>query len=193
MRTILFLFFYFVSSHAVADNSVTTVSIDPQTNPGTWVLNQEGLELTLKQLHPDQVRAFYQARGFSSKIANDIANSCMFQSIAKNTQNKAQGHTITVQLKLWRVKTDSETRGIKLKESWNNQWKDDEVTPAARIAFRWATLPTEQSYEPSGDYNWGMTSFGLKPGSRFDLKVVWKQENTEKSAWIKALRCATDD
>ena len=121
----------------------------------------------------------------------------MFQTIAKNTLSAADGESrarraITLRQSLWRIKTADGERGLTPKESWDKQWKEQQLKPAARIAYRWATFPTEQSFRPSGDYNWGMTRFDLKPGAEFDVKIVWIKDNKEKSAWLRSLKCAGD-
>jgi len=169
---------------------------DPETQRQSWVLSEDGFELEIAQLLPDQTRAFYMARGFSAAIAESIATNCMMQTVAKNIASKESGSAITVLLKEWQIKTTSgseeKLQSVKLKETWNTEWKDEDITPAARIAFRWATFPTEQTFEPSGDYNWGTTSFGLAPASTFDLNVIWHQGDKTKSTWIKNIRCAED-
>lgn len=190
----LVLLFNLISPPTLADINQT---LDEETGLKSWVLKQDGLELTLKQAYPEQILAFYLGRGFPKAIATQIANSCMFQTIVKNTlttQNQAadSNQTITIRQALWQVKSAAEIKGIKLKETWDKQWSKEQIKPASRIAFRWATFPTEQSFRPNGDYNWGMTCFDLKPGAEFDLKVVWTINNKEKNTWIHSLKCAID-
>jgi len=182
------------SSLLLAD---TKKEINPDTQLQSWTINEAGLELKFSQLLPNQTRAFYLARGFTGDIANNIAINCMIQTVAKNTASKKTGQSITIRLKDWLIKphhadADDKQQGIKLKEIWNDSWKENEVNNAARIAFRWATFPTEQTFDPSGDYNWGMTSFGLPPSSKFDLKVIWYQDGQQKSVWIQDMTCAED-
>jgi len=168
-----------------------------------WKLVEQNLELKLIQRLPDQTRSFFEARGFSKAITNDIATSCVFQTITRNN-SKNKNQTLHISLKKWRIKTDGKIQPVKLKETWEQQWRDSQVKISSKIAFRWATFPTEQSFEPSGDYNWGMISFGLKPGSVFDLYVEWKtndqainnQTNNDQtsstqtnSIWINNITC----
>jgi len=162
---------------------------DPQTSLSGWKLTDSSLELELIQRLPVQTLAFFQARGFSPQIASDIGNSCVFQTIARNSFTQSTHESITIHLADWQVKTDRQLKRVKLKESWDNEWSESQVGRAARIAFRWATFPTEQTFEPAGDYNWGMISFDLPPGSVFDLLVVWKQGKTQKKQWITSLQC----
>ncbi len=193
MRKIFYLGFL-VNLFGLSAFADITKTVDETTGLSAWVLKDNGLELTLKQAYPEQIRAFYLARGFPDKIAGEIANSCMFQTIAKNTLNKSDKNaaTITLEQALWKVKTRSQTKGIKLKKIWDSQWQKQQLKPSARIAYRWATFPTQQSFEPSGDYNWGMTCFDLKPGTEFDVEISWKHGKIKKSAWMYSLSCATN-
>ena len=191
-----------ITSALYAENACANIKneTNPETQLQSWTLSEDNFELKIAQLLPDQTRAFYIARGFSKNIAEDIATNCMMQTIAKNTTSKQSENAITIHLKEWQIKiknhseanTQENLQHIKLKETWDDEWKEDSVTPAARIAFRWATFPTEQTYEPNGDYNWGTTSFGLSPNSIFDLNVVWHQGGETKNAWIKNISCAED-
>ncbi len=158
----------------------------------TWRLVDSGLKLELSQRLPDQTRAFFQGRGFSADIANNIANSCVFQTIGENiSEGKASG-TVSIALEHWLVKYARAHHFLKLKEAWDSEWPEGSVTVASRVAFRWAMFPSKQSFEPGGDYGWGMTSYGLPPGERFDLHVFWKLNGQLKDAWIDNLECAKD-
>ncbi len=190
MKTFIHLIFLsslFASSIA-AD---TTKTVDKASGLSVWTFNDNGLELTLKQAFPEQIRAFYLARGFPKATAEKIAKSCMFQTIVKNSLQK--GDPIHMDQTLWQVKTNKQTRGIKLKSIWDKEWKNNkQIKHSARLAYRWATFPTKQTFEPKGDYNWGMTCFDLQPGTKFAVEVVWKLGDTQKSAWVDDLSCAQD-
>jgi len=166
--------------------------IDAETQLESWKLEDNGMELELIQRLPDQSRAFFQGRGFTSKIADKISKSCIFQVIARNSKEKEKGLPITIRLQDWQVVFNKQTQGIKLKEAWDADWSINEVNQAARIAFRWATFPTEQTFDAGGDYNWGMMSIGLTPGDKFALKVNWKEGTQAKEQWINDLKCPID-
>lgn len=169
-------------------------TIDAETKLTGWKITDNNFQLELIQRSPQQTRSFFQARGFSTKIANDIATHCVLQTIIRNTEAQNPNDSITISLKEWRMTNSKDTkeRTLKLKEVWDKEWKDGDITNAARIAFRWATFPTEQTFDPGGDYNWGMISFGLKPDTLFDLHIFWKQGNNTHDAWIKDMQCPPD-
>ena len=177
--------------------AMVTSSINDSTSLKTWKLMQNGFELQLVQRLPDQTRGFFQGRGFTKQQANDIATQCVFQTIVKNTALDKTSAPIEISLKEWRVKVNGMSKHIKLKEDWAKQWsliqnKSDRVKKSAQIAFRWATFPSEQTFDPGGDYNWGMISFALKPGQVFDLHVFWHVGEQINDEWITSLECPRD-
>jgi hypothetical protein len=178
-----------ISAAAMAD---VTQSVDEQTALVSWKIDDGNFELELKQLLPDQTRAFFLARGFSRAIANTIATGCIMQTIGRNSEKEgASAAVIDVDLKLWRMLHNGSEGPIRIKEQWDSEWSSGEVSDKARLAFRWATFPTQQDFAP-GDYGWGMTSFALPPGRNFDLKVAWSVAGVEKEAWIRGIQCADE-
>lgn len=172
-------------------------SVDAETGLLSWKLNQQAFSLELIQRLPDQTRAFFAGRGFSSPVANDIATQCVLQAIGKNISSEDRVQSVSYNLADWRIKSAGSLppdipQGVKLKEQWDAEWGDDRVAMGARIAFRWATFPTEQAFQAGGDYNWGMISFGLPPGTAFDLQLFWKQDGLSQSAWINQIKCPED-
>jgi hypothetical protein len=166
-------------------------SKDEATGLRKWHLAQDNLELELVQRLPDQTRGFFMARGFSAGIAEEIALSCIFQTIIRNTGSYTPGGAISVDLAEWRVTREGREQGIRLKEPWIAAWPESAVSEASRLAFQWALFPTRQEFL-TDDYNWGMTAFGLPPGTVFDLELVWQEDGTTHSAQISSIECAPD-
>ncbi len=164
---------------------------DPDTGLRRWRLDQPPFQLELVQRLPDQTRAFFLARGFPAGVADRIATACVFQTIVRNTGTPGDSPAVTVRLGEWTVYGDGRPRPPRLKEQWLEEWGTALAT-APRLAFRWATFPTVQTFEPRGDYNWGMISFGLPPGTRFDLDVVWHEDGSTRNARIEGIRCPED-
>ena len=166
-------------------------SADPETGLRNWHLVEGNLEIELVQRLPDQTRGFFMARGFSSTIADEIAVSCIFQTIIRNTGSQADDATVSVDLAQWRVMHDGVAQAIRLKEPWMASWPETAVSEPSRLAFQWALFPTQQQFL-TDDYNWGMTAIGLPPGSVFDLDVVWQEDEEPRSARVNGIECAPD-
>lgn len=166
--------------------------IDKQAKLPYWEIHDKGMSLRLIQRLPIQTRGYFQARGFNQLQSEKIAQSCVFQTAFKNVSHQTKhGSKLTYNLRNWVINSKNKKYGLKTREDWKIIWQSEQVSKAARLAFEWSLLPTRQRYQP-GDYNWGMTIFNLKPGSRFDLKITWKQHNRLNSFIIENIQCAPD-
>jgi hypothetical protein len=166
-------------------------SADEETGLRKWRLVEGIFEVELVQRLPDQTRGFFMARGFPAAIADEIAVSCIFQTIIRNTGSRTAGGAVSVDLAQWRVISEAGEQGIRLKEPWLASWPETTVGKASRLAFQWALFPTRQEFL-ADDYNWGMTAFGLAPGAVFDLDLVWQEDGKVHTARIAAIECAPD-
>lgn len=164
---------------------------DPDAQLPYWELRNPEMRLRLVQRLPDQSRAFFLARGFSSEHVELIARSCVFQTVFKNTSNLTTPSPLGYHLHDWTIHYKGTQRKMKVREDWKQEWQKRGVPMAAQLAFEWALYPTEQVYQP-GDYNWGMSVFNLEPGSVFDLDVVWHQSGKQHTGTIKGIECAAD-
>jgi len=180
-----------IFSAAATTNAVVYTGTDEEARLPYWEIVEPGVSIRLVQRLPDQTRGFFQARGFPVEDSELIAQSCVFQSVFKNISAVSAPSTIEYNLRDWVVHTAGARRGLKTREDWQQEWATRQAPKAAQLAFEWALLPTRQSYRP-GDYNWGMTLFGLKPGAEFDLDVVWHQDGKQRRVRLKAVRCAPD-
>jgi hypothetical protein len=189
MKILQLLLTLFVSGTPLAAEVVQSANED--TGLRKWQLQEGSLEIELVQRLPDQTRAFFMARGFSAAIAEEIAVSCIFQTIIRNTSGTDAGGTIGIDQAQWRVLHAGREQGVRLKEPWIASWPEGMVGEASRLAFQWALFPTQQEFL-ADDYNWGMTAFGLPPGAVFDLDLAWQEDGKAHTARIEAIECAPD-
>lgn len=173
---------------AVADaaGATTEHSLQAQTGIESWQFRDQGVEVLLMQISPDQARAFFLGRGFQRDDVEHYAASCVFMTLVKNTT----AYPVSYRLGDWRyARTDGVERKLKLKDEWLVEWKARGVSPGSRIAFEWSQHPVEQTLE-SGDWNQGMTTFLVPHGERFDLNVKWKTGDRMHAGTIREVRCA---
>ncbi|SRR3989338_6001589 len=176
-------------SSAHADEVKTHIQHNPETGQTSWKTAKQGITLELAQLTPDQSRAFFIGRGFTSAEAEHYAAACVFMTILRN---EAAPGAIAYNLAEWRaVSADGRTGPMKLKEEWLKEWEARNLAPALKIAFEWSQLPSQQTFEP-GDWNQGMTTFMLPRGSRFDLKFSWTVQGKRQENIMKGVICAND-
>lgn len=193
MRNTVFISLYallLLHGTAFADTRLET-GIDQDAALPYWQISDEGMSLRLVQRLPDQTRGYFIARGFAEAEADLIAGSCVFQTVFKNESNRNQASPLEYNLHDWVVTVAGRHQGLKLREDWQKEWKKRQVAKAAQVAFEWSLYPTQQTYKP-GDYNWGMSIFNLAPGTKFDLKVVWRQYGKKHTATIYGIQCAAD-
>jgi len=168
-----------------------TTGKDEQSLLPYWQIEDPGMSLRLVQRLPDQVRGFYMARGFSPEHAERIAMSCGFQTVFKNNSHQSRPGPLSYNLRDWVVKTDGKKQGLKTREDWEEQWKKTKADESSRLAFKWSLVPTKLEYK-ANDYSWGLSYFNLKPGTVFDLKVVWQQYQKTRAYIIRNIQCAPD-
>ena len=160
---------------------------DAQTGLRAWQWHEHGVSVRLVQRLPDQTRAFFQARGFTPAVADRIAAACVMQTIFRNDGGRALGYSLDD----WVIRHGSASRSMLTREHWARAMDANETSEAARIALNWSLLPTRQDFEP-GDYNWGMTSFGLPPGAVFDLEFSLNLDGESIRRKISGIVCAED-
>ena len=156
-----------------------------------WHFIDSGIEIELVQRLPDQTRALFMNHAFSREVIEQLALSCMFQTIIRNTGKSGAEQTISIDLTQWRMQHAGKTSGILQKEPLLASWSDEDADAAAKLVIRWGMFPTQQEYLP-GDYNWGLTAYGVPPGSRFDLAVTWQEDEVQRRGEIKDIMCAPD-
>ena len=160
---------------------------DPETGLLSWTWHDQGISIQLVQRLPDQTRAFFLGRGFAAEAADRVGRACVFQTIFRNDGN----HPIAYDLANWSVYHEGTRLPLSTREVWAGEWKALGIDQASTIAFYWSLLPSVQRFEP-GDYNWGMTSFGLPPGEAFDLSLVIEVNGESVVGEIEAVVCAVD-
>jgi len=183
----LVLLFLAASSFSTLSWSASQIHLtDAVTGAQSWEIKQQGVVLYLNQLLPDQLRGFYSNRGFTQSQMDQYVQSCVFMTVLRN--ESASG-IVKYKTADWRVKNATKSRAIKSTDEWIAQHKALGVNHAALIAFRWAQFPTEQEYEPGGDWNQGMLSLGNN-GDDFDLIAHWLVGNQAHQMSLKGINCA---
>jgi hypothetical protein len=150
----------------------------------------DGLRLETAALPRDQIVAFLLARGFDSATAGEIAEEgCIFRSAIGSFALAPGEEPVSVNLGDWRVTVNGQQRGLRLREDWAAEMARRGADPAAAIALEWALFPSEQSFGPE-DYNWGLLSFALPPGTRFDVTFSWRKGQSEYSRSFTQMECS---
>jgi len=177
-----------LSAPAVA---VVRDSVNEDNGLRGWDFTDGDIEIELIQRLPDQTRALFMNHAFSREVIEQLALSCMFQTIIRHTGRSGSRQPVAVDLTQWRVRHAGKTDTILLKEPLLASWSAADASEAARLVVRWGMFPTQQTFMPS-DYNWGLTAFGIPPGETFDLEVSWTEGDTPRAGTIAGIVCAPD-
>lgn len=106
--------------------------------------NSNLLQVTLTSRTPQQMAAFYEARGFQKNMLDKIASYCFITVYIKNKSNTIIYHDLSK----WSFKRN--TTKIKrlhrntLKETWDLM----NIPLAHQSTFRWTLLPEELDFQP---------------------------------------------
>ncbi len=165
------------------------VSVQTGKNTGlrTWKWTHNGISLTLVQRLPDQTRAYAQSRGFSADQSSQLATACFFGSMFRNDGDQP----MDFDLDQWRIVYDGKASHMATREYWAARFSEQVISTAARVGLKWSLMPTRQHFE-AGDYNWGMTAYGLPPGSVFDLYLRLHIAGKPVDAIIPGLQCSPE-
>ena len=161
--------------------------VDPQTNIETWSVSQHGVTFSLTQILPDQSRAFYINRGFTLEQIEPFAQACVYMTVLRNDDAP---DVIRYSLEDWSIVSQEGTRQPVRIDEWMNRLQATGAGKSAMIAFRWAQFPPRQEYEPGGDWNQGMLTTGLPPGSKFDVVARWQLQGKTYENVLTEVRCA---
>lgn len=163
---------------------------DGSSDLGVLHWQGNGLRLEMAPLSHDQVRSFFAARGFDALAVDHIVKEgCVFRSAIGNQASDPAAPHITIDQSEWRLFVNADVRKLRTRADWQPLWQRLNVETAPRVAFKWALFPPHQEFA-SADYNWGMITFGLAPGTRFDLEVVWREGTERRVKLFKNVECA---
>lgn len=163
----------------------TRHSVDPDTQLATWETETGGVHLRLTQISPDQARAFMQARGLDKESVEEFAHTCVYMAVVRNDSRQAIGYRLAD----WRyIPAGEAPRPMLSKHDWLARWRPRNFSRPVRLAFEWSQIPPEQSFAP-GDWNQGMSTYGLPAGSRFDVLYRWRQNGKLHEGVLRNVQC----
>lgn len=165
-----------------------------QETAPTFRWQGEGLRLETSALSRDQVLGFFMGRGFDLKTATFFADEgCVFRSAIGRQKDSDPTRSVSIDLSQWRVHlqgkdVQGKKHAMRMRKQWDVIWDRMDVDESARVGFKWALFPPQQTFGPN-DYNWGMLTFAQPPGTKFDLEIVWTFGGEIKKHRIEGLKC----
>ncbi|VAW77505.1 hypothetical protein MNBD_GAMMA15-2185 [hydrothermal vent metagenome] len=106
--------------------------------------NSTAVELQFKPRTPNQMSAFYEARGFPEEMIKPLHAQCMITVRVTNT-----GKQITwLDLSNWRFTANGKPLKRYHRNFWLEKWKNMGMQAAHRSTFRWTLIPEFLDYQP---------------------------------------------
>ena len=116
--------------------------------PGPFFENEQIL-MVLVPRAPEQMAAFYEARGFPQNAIDLITDTCF---VTIHIDNKSQQVT-WLETGNWRLTSNDQALSIMGTDYWEQQWDEIDLPQAYRSTFFWTQLPAVvdlQADEPVG-------------------------------------------
>ena len=110
---------------------------------GPFVEN-EMLLVVLIPHTPEQMAAFYEARGFPRNAIERIRNTCF---VTVHIENKSRS-TIWLEKKNWKTSSNGKPLPRLGRDYWDEQWNDIDLPLAKRSTFGWTQLPEVRDLQP---------------------------------------------
>jgi len=104
----------------------------------------EKLTVRLVPRTPQQIAAFYIARGFTEQMVDVLRRQCFITISIKNTSQQI----IWLDLSNWQFRnSDGDIQRLDRKY-WFARWKDMRIPLAHQSIFRWTLLPEQLDFRP---------------------------------------------
>jgi hypothetical protein len=116
--------------------------------PGPFFENDQLLMVLIPHT-PEQMAAFYEARGFPKKAIDIITGTCF---VTVHIENRSRQVT-WLETANWRVTSNNQVLPILGSDYWNSKWDQIDLPQANRSTFFWTQLPAVvdlQADEPVG-------------------------------------------
>lgn len=126
--------FLVLLSHSLSVTAETRASFD---NP------QLTVRLTART--PQQMAAFYEARGFGKEMLEIIKQQCFITIFIKNKSSNVVWH----ELAQWKFHNrDGEIQRLD-RHYWKQRWQTMQIPLAHQSIFRWTMLPESLDFQPA--------------------------------------------
>lgn len=102
------------------------------------------LSVTLVPRTPQQMSAFYEARGFPREMIDLLSGQCFITVLIKNKD----ADVLWLDLAHWRFSNADGAVPRRDRVYWREQWKTLQIPLAHQSTFRWTLLPEQLDFRP---------------------------------------------
>ena len=132
--------------------------------PGPFI-EREDLLVVLRQQAPEQIAAFYEARGFPREAIERIKATCF---VTVHIENRSHD-VIWLDTAEWTFTSKGKPLERLDRNYWDSQWDNIKLRQASRSTFGWTQLPDVRDLQPDEPVGGNL----VFPGStdRFDMTL----------------------
>ena len=124
---------------------ILSISLTTRSNAANFPLyDSPELEVGLMPRPPQQIAAFYEARGFSKQMVEILKQQCF---ITVWVHNKSS-HIIWLELPQWRFRNAQDVIERRDRYYWKSIWNKMQIPLAHQSTFRWTLLPETLDFQP---------------------------------------------
>ena len=109
-----------------------------------YAAKEAAVELQFKPRTPDQMSAFYEARGFPDAMIKPLHAQCFITVRVTNTGQQV----VWLDLARWTFTANGKPLKRYHRNDWLEKWKKMGMPAAHRSTFRWTLLPERLDYQP---------------------------------------------
>jgi hypothetical protein len=112
--------------------------------PGSGRAQDHALAIEFQPRTPEQMQAFYSARGFPQPMVALLAKQCFITVRVHNTSDRV----VWLELADWRFSAGGKALHRRTREEWKSIWAEMEIPLASQSTFRWTLLPESLDFQP---------------------------------------------
>lgn len=102
------------------------------------------LTVTLSPRTPQQMSAFYEARGFGRAMIDVLSKECFITVLIRNKSDDI----LWLDLSRWTFSTADGAVVRRDRTHWRERWAAMQIPPAHQSTFRWTLLPERLDFRP---------------------------------------------
>jgi len=158
---------------------------------GRLTFREQGFTMAVTARTPDQIAAFYSARGFPRDAVQRLTQACFITVSMRNETGKV----VWLEPEEWRiVDRDGHVVNRITRQQWDQLWETMNLPEANRATFGWTQLPDQRDLQP-GEAVGGNITLVRIPGE-FALTARFSTGQDRKggvlSMQVPRLKCALD-
>jgi hypothetical protein len=162
---------------------------DGETPPGPYVDNDR-LFMLLRLHTPEQMAAFYEARGFTPAAIERIRQTCF---ITVHIDNKSDT-VLWLETANWRISADGKPVELLGRDYWNTVWDEIGLPQASRSTFGWTRLPETRDLQPTEPVGGNIVL--PRDGRTFSIEAGFLTGTDKRQGMVQVkfenLQCAED-